>query len=443
MSRGASGLQPTQLQSNEDNWGASEMIRPLENIRVLDLTRHLAGAGATRILGQLGAEILRIEWPHPPALDFVRLLAPQLDGIPGIDRGGFFAQINVEKKSIAIDLSGEAGREIFRSLVPHCDVVIESFAVGVMRRWGFDFESLHDLKHDIVFVSCPAFGHTGPYRDYRSYGPTAQAYAGLTATVGLPDREPAGWGFSYMDHMGAVMNAAAVMMALERRRRTGRGDFIDAAQCQEASALLGPMLLDAAINHIQIRPRGNRDLYRDYCPSNVYRCRGTDRWIAISVRSDEEWRRLRKAMGDPEWATRPELETRSGRLASEDEIDQWIAEWASQFEVYDLMEKLQSAGVAAGVVQTIIDQLERDSQLRHRGLFTMLDHPVLGVKTYVGTPVKMSSLDLGLKRRSPQLGEHTREVLTELLGYSHDKINDLVANKVIAEAEPLSEEVAR
>ncbi|MBM3945739.1 MAG: CoA transferase, partial [SAR202 cluster bacterium] len=222
--------------------------RPLEGVRILDLTRHLAGAGSTRIMGILGAEVLRIEWPHLPALDFIRLSGPYAGGSPGMNRSGFFAQINVHKQSIALDLSTEEGRGVLRRFVPVCDIVVESFTPGVMRKWGLDYDGLRSLREDIIYVAASGFGHTGPAKDYRSVGPTAQAYAGLTAMCGMEGREPAGWGFSYMDHMGAAMNAAAMLMSLEKRRATGRGDFVDCGQTQHGVALMGQMLLDVSLN---------------------------------------------------------------------------------------------------------------------------------------------------------------------------------------------------
>ncbi len=291
---------------------------PLDGVRVLDFTRHLAGAGSTRILATLGAEILRIEWPHPPALDFLRLSGPHADGRPGMNRGGFFAQINVGKRSVAIDMATDAGKGIARELIPHCDVIAESFSPGVMKRWGLDYEAARALRADVIYLSASGFGQTGPYAGYRSVGPTAQAYSGLTATSGLPEREPAGWGFSYMDHMGAVMNAAAILMGLERRRATGEGEFFDAGQSQHGCALLGPMLLDVSLNGSRVHPKGNRDLYGNFCPNNAYRCRGEDSWLAISVREPEEWAALCAVIGADDLAGRAELATLAGRLAHED-----------------------------------------------------------------------------------------------------------------------------
>ncbi|MXW26882.1 MAG: CoA transferase [Dehalococcoidia bacterium] len=412
---------------------------PLNGIRVLDFTRHLAGAGSTRILATLGAEILRIEWPHPPALDFLRLSGPHADGRPGMNRGGFFAQINVGKKSVAIDMSTEAGKAIARELIPHCDVIAESFSPGVMKRWGLDYESVRALRPDIIYLSASGFGQTGPYAGYRSVGPTAQAYSGLTATSGLPDREPAGWGFSYMDHMGAVMNAAAILMGLERRRATGEGEFFDAGQSQHGCALLGPMLLDVSLNGAQVRPKGNRDLYGNFCPNNAYRCRGEDSWLAISVREPHEWAALCETIGADDLVARPELATLAGRLAHEDEIDSRIEAWTQPCDAHEAMAALQEAGVPAGVAQTVEDKVHRDPQLAFRGLYTTLDDPVLGEKRYEDVPVTMEGFEVGVPGPSPWLGADTRDVLGGLLGYSGEKLEQLKAEAIIDDAITLEE----
>ncbi|MCC6383088.1 MAG: CoA transferase [Dehalococcoidia bacterium] len=404
-------------------------------MRILDLTRHLAGAGSTRILGILGAEVLRFEWPHPPALDFLRLSGPNADGVPGMNRSGFFAQTNVHKKSVALDLSTPRGQEILRKFVPLCDIVVESFTPGVMKKWGLDYAGLRALREDVIYVAASGFGHTGPLRDYRSVGPTAQAYSGLTAMVGLEGCEPAGWGFSYMDHMGATMNAAAMLMALERRRVTGKGEFIDGGQSQHGAALLGPMLLDATINGGTIAPRGNRDLYGDYAPANAYRCAGTDRWVTIAVRSERDWLALCRALGLDDLAARPELRTLVGRRAAADEIDAAIAGWTSGRDRYQVMDVLQAAGVAAGVVQHVDDKAERDPALAARQFYTAIDDDILGRKRYEGVPLTSEEFDSSITTPSPWMGEHTREVLTTVLGFSDAEVDELAAAAVIWEAD--------
>ncbi|MFN0093766.1 MAG: CaiB/BaiF CoA transferase family protein [Dehalococcoidia bacterium] len=413
--------------------------RPLEDIRILDLTRHLAGAGSTRIMALLGAEVLRVEWPHLPALDFLRLSGPNADGIPGMNRSGFFAQINVHKKSIAIDLSTPRGQALLREFVPKCDIVVESFTPGVMKKWGLDYAGLKQLREDIIYVAASGFGHTGPYRDYRSVGPTAQAFAGLTAMVGMPGQEPAGWGFSYMDHMGATMNAAAMLMALEKRRATGRGEFIDGGQSQHGAALMGPMLLDAKLNGAKLEPQGNRDLYRNFSPANTYRCQGEDRWVAITVRDEDDWLALCRVMNLGAFAAREELRTLPGRLAAQDEIDAAIAAWTAKRDRFAAMHALQEAGVPAGVTQHADDKSERDLQLASRSFYATVPDAVLGTKRYEGIPVVSDEFDTSVHTPSPWMGEHTRPVLREVLGYEDAAVDTLIAEKTIWETDLVRE----
>jgi crotonobetainyl-CoA:carnitine CoA-transferase CaiB-like acyl-CoA transferase len=415
--------------------------RPFAGLRVLDFTRMLAGAGTTRILGILGAEILKIEWPHPPAVDMVRLYGPPVDGIPGMDRSGFFAQINPHKKSIALDAGTDAGKAILRSLVPLSDVVIDSFRPGVLDRWGIGYEVMKGLRPDVIYVAASGFGADGPFRAYGSVGQVAQAYSGLTALSGVPEREPAGWGLSYMDHMGAAMNAAAVLMALVRRQRTGQPEFIDCAQAVQGVSLLGPALLDAALNAAAPRSRGNRDMYQNLCPNNAYRCldddaRGRDAWVAVSVRHTADWAALCSVMGLAELRSRTELDDVAGRLAAEEEIDAAIADWTAGRRRYEAMALLQDAGVPAGAVQHIDDKVERDPQFAYRGFYQEVTEPLLGTRKYESIPFRSYSYETTITRARPRMGEHTREVLQSLLDFSDEKIDGLIRDGILIAAQP-------
>ena len=242
-----------------------------------------------------------------------------------------------------------------------------------------------------------------------------------------------------MDHMGAVMNAAAILMGLERRRATGEGEFFDAGQSQHGCALLGPMLLDVAMNRAQVRPKGNRDLYDNFCPNNAYRCRGEDSWLAISVRGPEEWSALCGVMGADDLAERGDLATLEGRLAHEDEVDSRIEAWTRHRDAREAMVSLQQAGVPAGVAQTVEDKVHRDPQLAFRGLYKTLDDPVLGEKRYEDVPVQMEGYEVGVQTPSPWLGADTRNVLRDLLGYPEEKLEELKADAIIDDAITLEE----
>jgi benzylsuccinate CoA-transferase BbsF subunit len=228
---------------------ASRHAGALSGIRICDLSGQLAGAGATRLLAAFGAQVIRIEDPKTRGLwDIVRQMPPYLGDDHSHEGGAGFNNHNVEKLGITLDLRTERGRQLLAQLVAVSDAVTENFAAGVMARLGFDYEGLRAIKPDIVYVSNSGFGHTGPYRSFKSWGPIAQAVSGLTWSSGLPDREPAGWGYSYMDHTGGYIMAIALLSALWHHRRTGEGQWVDLSCSEAALALNGPTLLDVTVN---------------------------------------------------------------------------------------------------------------------------------------------------------------------------------------------------
>ena len=221
----------------------------LSPLRICDLTGQLAGAGATRFLAAFGAQVIRIEDPtNQGRWDILRGMPPYRDERRGIDLGGAFNNHNVEKLGITLNLRTARGKELFRRLVRISDVVSENFAAGVMERLSFGYDGLRALRSDVIYVSNCGFGHTGPYRSFKTWGPIVQAISGLTFTSGLPDQPPAGWGYSYMDHTGSYYMAIAILLALVHRQRTGEGQWVDMATTEAGATLLGPALLDYTVN---------------------------------------------------------------------------------------------------------------------------------------------------------------------------------------------------
>ena len=241
--------------------------RALDGIRILDFTWVVAGPVATRILADQGAEVIKIE--RRDSLDL------------GSRRGGFTGNLFRGKQSTVINMSDPRGREIARQLVKVSDVVIDNFSARVMRNWGMDYESLRQIKPDIIAVSMSGFGHTGPHKDYVSYGPTLQALSGYTLLMRHAGKEPAGWGYSYADMSGGYSGALAVLMALWYRRRTGYGQFVDLSQFETISSVVGPTLLDILVNKTQSDSFGNRSQEAPAAPHGVYRCLGEDRWLPL------------------------------------------------------------------------------------------------------------------------------------------------------------------
>ena len=397
---------------------------PLSGIRVCDLTWIIAGPTATRVLADFGADVIRVE--HGQAADSIRVGRPIVGDKPTLNNSGFFNYFNRNKRSINLNVRHPMGIEVLKRLIAVSDVVVENFSSGVMTSWGLDYAELRAIKPDIIYCSISGFGHSGRDKAFTTWGPTAQALSGLTFTSGLPGKAPAGWGFSYMDHTAGYEAAIAIMMALHHRNRTGEGQHIDCSQVEAGIVLNGPAILDYSVNGRRWRregmPPGNRAWEPAVAPHNSYPCAGEDRWIAIAVMNDAEWRALVMAMDEPPWASDPKFATNAGRLANQDELDERIGEWTSEFVDYEAMEILQAAGVRAGAVQKASDRFERDPQLAARDWWHRLPHAELGDSDFDGIVPKLSATPGVLRVASPLMGEHTHEVLRDVIGMSDEEI---------------------
>jgi crotonobetainyl-CoA:carnitine CoA-transferase CaiB-like acyl-CoA transferase len=427
----------------------------LAGVRILDFTRLGFGAQATMICGCLGADVIRVESTSRP--DPIRVMPPyvpepgghgegfgaatlaQATAAPSPNRGGIFYKYNTGgKRSITVNARHPEGLALLRDLVAVSDVVTESFAAGTLERWGLGYAEQRAVRPDVVYVSMCGFGHEGPDAAHVTMGPTAQALTGLTFMVGLPDRPPAGWSFSYLDHVGGYVGAVAVLAGLLHRARTGQGQHIDVSQLEPATALSGALLFDALVNGRPARrpgfPTGNRR--PTSAPGGAYRAAGDDRWVVISCRTDDQWRSLLAAMGDPLWGADRRFATFAGRQEHADDLDARIGQWTEQHDRYELMALLQGAGVPAGVVQDAADRLERDPQLAARRHFTMLGNDEVAPLPLEGVPVKMSVTAPhtgGLRHRGPPtLGQDTDAVLSELLGMEQGEIEALRAHGALS-----------
>ncbi|MCK4722083.1 MAG: CoA transferase, partial [Dehalococcoidia bacterium] len=258
----------------------------LDGIRVIDFTRVLAGPGAVRMLADHGAEVIKLEIVTG---EVARYVVPARYNVTGINSSGYYNNINRNKLGATINLADPRGAELAKRLVKTADVVVENFSAGVMDRLSLGYEALKQVKPDIIMVSMPGFGQTGPYKTYASYGPTLQAVGGITYLTALPDHEPAGFGYSYSDYSGGWPTQFAILAALHRRRKTGKGLFIDVSQMEALCVLYGASMLDYSVNERVAKPTGNRLPHRGAAPHGAYACKGEDRWCVISVFSEEEW----------------------------------------------------------------------------------------------------------------------------------------------------------
>jgi crotonobetainyl-CoA:carnitine CoA-transferase CaiB-like acyl-CoA transferase len=304
-----------------------------------------------------------------------------------------------------------------------------------MERWGLTYDRLCALSPDVIYARMSGFGHSGPNADYRSYGPVVQAVSGMSHISGLPGQEPSGWGLSYMDNEAAFFNASALLMAIYQRNVTGQGTEIDVSAVEVGINLLGPILLDVAVNGRTTRgpdfPTGNRLEHPDAAPHGVYPTEGKDRWIAIAVFDQAEWQALVSVMGDPDWASDPRFANQQARFHNQDTLDAHVAAWTRGQDRYALMHSLQAAGVAAAAVQSAEDTNDHDPQIASRGLFFELDHPVIGEARFEGTPIQFSRTVQENWRSAPLLGEDNAHVFKTILGVPDDEYEQLAAEGVI------------
>lgn len=379
----------------------------LEGIRILDFTWVLAGPYATRILADFGAEVIKVQPLTPEAQD-------------RFDRG-YYNSWNRNKLGITLNLDKPQGIAIAKRLVSISDAVVENFTPRVMANWGLDYTNLTRLKPEIIMLSMSTMGQTGPRRDYTGFGPTVQAFSGMTCLASYPDKPPVGLGFSYADHVSGMMACLALLSALEYRHRTGKGQYIDVSQVEALSSLLGDAVLDYSTGK-PLAPMGNSS--SGAAPHGVYRCRGNDRWCAIAVFNDEEWQRFKQALDDAPWLEDGRFASLASRLENAEELNKLVEAWTAERTAEEVMTVLQEHGVAAGVVQNARD-LANNPQLKERGFFIELEHPELGKTISDATPIKLSGTPARYRRTAPLPGRDNDYIFRQLLGMSKEESGKL------------------
>ncbi len=399
---------------------------PLAGVRVADFSWIGAGSYMTKLLADLGADVIKIE--SSAKLDALRVSPPFKDRIKGVNRSGYFSDRNTSKRSITINVKKPQGLLLVKRLVEISDIVANNFAPGTMESLGLGYEHLKAINPRIIHIGMSMHGSSGPEADTIGYGLTIGAVSGLQYLCGLPERDPVGSGTNYPDHVPNPCHGAfAVLAALRHRRCKGVGQNLDVAQTEPMIALLAPAIIDCAVNGRDAARIGNRSPER--APRGVFRCAGEDRWIAISIAEDEQWRSLCEVLGlSPltEWASA------SGRLADQDAIEAALAPLVARWDGFELMEKLQARGVPAGVMQTAADVIDRDPQLAHRGHWRKLPHPEMGDAVHNAQPFKFARVAVGPLSAAPCLGEHTEEICRTLLGLSSEQIAELAASGALA-----------
>ncbi len=402
------------------------MTLPLEGIRVADFTWVWAGPFCTLQLAHLGAEVIRVESATRTCV--TRLLPPFADGEPGRNRSGYFNQYNQGKLSLSLDLKQPEAIAVAKDLVAKCDIVCENFAAGVMDRMGLGYETLRALRPDLVMIALSGYGATGPDAEFVSYGPAQVPLSGMSSLTGYAGWPPMHVGISYGDPTGGLHGAVAVLAALWHRAATGEGQYIDLSQWETSIATLGEGVLEQSLTGAQPARDGNRDPHM--APHGVFRCAGEQRWVAIAVRDDDDWRRLAACMHAPALADDPRFATLAARKANEDALEALVAAWTRPQQDAAVAAALQAARIPAEVSMTNQDIAE-DDDLRRSGFHVLREHPEVGTRLHLGIPWQMSDTPCTVRRAAPCQGEHTDDVLRRVVGYDEDRISALRAAGVL------------
>lgn len=397
---------------------------PFKDLKVVDLTWVVAGPSIGRVLADYGATVVRVESAR--RIETARLVGPFHDGVPGPERSALYGNVNAGKLGLALDLSLEPARDVVRDLVRWADVIAEAFSPGVMHRWRLDYESLRGIKPDLIMLSTSLMGHSGPYAGYAGYGNSGAALSGFQNLVGWPDRPPIGPFGPYTDYVGPRYALVAVLAALEYRRRTGEGCYIDHSQAESGINFLAPAFIDYCVTGRIAERNGNAD--PQMAPHGVYPCISEDgrpdAWVAIAVRSEEEWARLAELIGGPTLTSDARFASAAERLARAGELDELVSAWTARRGAEEAESLLQDLGIPAHAVQTA-GRLVDDRQLQHGGHFVQLPHPLHGDTVVETSRFRMSRTPAVTESCAPTLGRDTDFVLRDILGYGDERIATL------------------
>jgi benzylsuccinate CoA-transferase BbsF subunit len=390
-----------------------------EDIRVTVFAFLGVGPHSVKYLSEYGAEVIKVESRLRP--DPMRAVAPFKDNIPGIERSQMFSKIDNNASSITLNLKHPKGLEIAKRLASKSDVVIDGWTPGTLTKLGLGYHDIRKTNPDVIMLSTCMQGQTGPAARHPGHGVTLSSLSGFNYITGWPDRAPAGISGPFTDVVGVLYSALALQAALEYRRRTGEGQYLDISQYECAIQFSSPRILDYLINGRELNRQGNRALYA--APHGVYRCRGEDRWCAIAVFTDEEWKSFCQVMGNPLWTQEPGFGTMQDRVKNAAELDKFVERWTLNYSPEEVMLLLQKAGVSAGVVQNGED-LWKDPQLKHRNSICELEHPEIGSAVCQRVGVSLPEVHYEL-RRAPILGEHTEDICKRVLNMTDEEFVEL------------------
>lgn len=413
---------------------------PLAGLRVVELTANWAGPIAGRHLGDLGADVIKVEWAARPATRALFMPGPTQDPqrYP-YDRAMYFNLLNRNKRDVVIDLAAEEGKQVFRELIASADVFIENNSARVMPNLGLGYDAMREVNPRLIYVSMSGFGATGPWRDWSAYGSNIEASSGLASVTGYRPEQVYRTPIFYADPVAGNHAAVAILAALEERERSGAGQYIDIALNEAGACHFLEMLLDYQATGTVRGPQGNRDAR--FAPQGAYRCAGEDCWLALSVQNDEEWPLLARAIGRGDLADDPELSTLAARQSRHDELDAAISAWTTQYEQYEAAWLLQRAGVSAAPILANW-QILADPHLFHRNFYIPIEHPVVGVYPYPSWPWHFSRTPARVTRAAPRFAEHNRQILAEI-NLSQEQIEALYESGVTSDAPTAPTLIAR
>lgn len=398
---------------------------PLEGLRVVDFGHGGVGVEAGRLFAEYGADVIKVESRAYP--DFIRLVG-------GSEMSPSFASSSRSKRSLGVNIKTPEGLDLIKKLIAEADVVIENNSTGTMDDLGLGWDALRQVNPRLVMVSSQLMGSTGPWSDWLGYGPSTRPAGGMTWMWNFPDGGmPPGAGVIFPDHLVGRVCAVAALSGLAARERTGEGAHFEAAQVETVLTCMSQFFLQESLEPGSVSPLGNRSAQG--APWGVYQCAGEERWVVITVRNDDDWSGLRKALGEPEWAADPDLASVEGRRARHDEIDGHLSEWTATRSDREVMELLQSHGVPAGMMSYASDE-PKDPHLQARGYLAEIEQPGVGPMILEGPAFYGSAMDRPFIGPAPDLGQDTRDIALSLLGLSSERTEELIAAGVLEVTPP-------
>ena len=394
-------------------------MRLYNGIRVIVFAFLGVGPHSVKYLSEYGAEVIKVESRFRP--DPMRSVAPFKDNIPGVERSQMFSKIDNNAKSITLNLKHPKGVDIAKRLVSKSDIVIDGWTPGTLAKLGLGYNDLRRIKPDIIMLSSCMQGQTGPAARHPGHGVTLGSLSGFNYITGWPDRAPSGISGPFTDVVAALFSALTLQAALDYRSRTGKGQYFDVSHYECNIHFSAPQILDYLVNQRELNRQGNSCSYA--APHGVFQCRGEDRWCAIAVFKDEEWKSFCRVLGNPLWTQEPRFATMLSRVKNSTELDKLVEEWTINHSPEEVMVLLQNAGVAAGVVQNGKD-LWQDPQLIHRNSICELEHPEIGTAVCQRVGVTLPEVPYEL-RRAPLLGEHTEDICKRVLNMTDEEFIEL------------------